>query len=142
MSVEGDGQGEFLDGEGVVDAALREGLDDFHCHAEFGECGRRGVFWLGWALRPRHSLHSSASNPCMFQSVDIKIGFKDSPRELTVSLSGDRDAVVGQIRGALEGSEQLLNLEDSLGRVYVVRVADISFVEIGTDSSRPVGFSV
>lgn len=77
----------------------------------------------------------------MMGVMDIKIGFSDSPRELVINLESDQEAVVSQINDALNNNEATLQLEDSKGRRYLVRSAQVAYVEVGATAPRAVGFS-
>ncbi|RNE49040.1 DUF3107 domain-containing protein [Corynebacterium alimapuense] len=73
--------------------------------------------------------------------MDIKIGFADSPRELVITLDSDQESVVAQITDALNNDSDTLQLQDTKGRLYIVRSSRISYVEVGTVAQRSVGFA-
>ncbi|PFG27073.1 Protein of uncharacterised function (DUF3107) [Corynebacterium renale] len=72
--------------------------------------------------------------------MDIKIGFVENGRELALSTAQSREEVEAAVRDALSGASDLLQLDDSRGRRYIVRTATIAYVEIGTATQRSVGF--
>lgn len=76
------------------------------------------------------------------EHVDVRIGVKNSPKELEVILEDgtDGEAVRQHIDKALaEGGT--LWLTDRKGRQYGVPVDKVGYVEIGSsDASRRIGF--
>ncbi|MEZ2121476.1 MULTISPECIES: DUF3107 domain-containing protein [unclassified Corynebacterium] len=72
--------------------------------------------------------------------MDIKIGFSDTAREVVVSSNEEQDAVVTQVSEALADDNGILRLTDDKGRVVLVRNSRIAYIEVGTTTSRPVGF--
>jgi hypothetical protein len=74
--------------------------------------------------------------------VDVRIGVKNSPKELEVVLAEDTDgdAVREHIDNAFSNGGTLW-LTDRRGRQYGVPVDKVAYVEIGsTDASRRIGF--
>ncbi len=74
-------------------------------------------------------------------NVDIKIGFIDSPRELTVSVDQDHDAAVELVTSALENPDGIFTLTDTKGAKVLVRNSQIAYVQIGRPSPQAVGFA-
>ncbi|AKK02555.1 DUF3107 domain-containing protein [Corynebacterium epidermidicanis] len=72
--------------------------------------------------------------------MDIKIGFTDSPRELTIATDASQDEVRAKVAAALEAESGVLELSDDRGRQYLVRNSRIAYVEIGAANARTVGF--
>lgn len=71
--------------------------------------------------------------------MEIRIGIKHSPRELTF----DTDSTVDDVRGALTAAlkdDDLLALSDSKGRQYLIAPSAVLYVELGGDAGRRVGF--
>jgi Protein of unknown function (DUF3107) len=78
----------------------------------------------------------------MEEHVDVRIGVKNSPKELEVVLSDDTDgdAVREHIDTALSDGGTLW-LTDRRGRQYGVPVDKVAYVEIGsTNANRRIGF--
>lgn len=73
--------------------------------------------------------------------MDIKIGFQDSPRELVVHVAENDAALKERIAQTLSGEERVLELQDAKGRTYLVRIAAIAYVDMGTTAPRAVGFA-
>ncbi|CAM3993042.1 hypothetical protein COFR110785_08360 [Corynebacterium frankenforstense] len=76
-----------------------------------------------------------------FSSMELKIGFKDTPRELVIDAKGDAGAVSGEVRSALERGEGILELEDQRGQRYLLRVSEVAYAAVGADTPRTVGFA-
>jgi len=72
--------------------------------------------------------------------VEIRIGLANSPRELSFESEEAADAVKKAVTDALESGTGHLSFTDAKGNSYVVPTASITFVEVGTDHSRRVGF--
>lgn len=73
-------------------------------------------------------------------SVEVKIGIADSPRELTVQTSLSGDEVHEQISTALGGDDPVVSLTDDKGVRYLIPVARVAYVEVGSSEARRVGF--
>lgn len=71
--------------------------------------------------------------------MEIKIGVKQSPREIIV----DSDKTPEELSAHIEESVQagsVLSFTDAKGRQVLVPAAALAYVEIGTESARRVGF--
>jgi hypothetical protein len=78
----------------------------------------------------------------MEEDVDVRIGVKNSPREIEVLLADDTDGeeVREHIDRTLSDGKTLW-LTDRRGRTYGVPVDKVAYVEIGTsDKGRRIGF--
>jgi len=73
-------------------------------------------------------------------TVEVRIGIKHSPRELSFETDATADAVRGQIEQAVANDSALLSLTDTKGRQYLVDTNSISYVELGAEAGRKVGF--
>ena len=71
--------------------------------------------------------------------MDITIGVQHLTRELVLESDQSSDDVAREVSAALEG-KAVLELHDTKGRRVIVPTASIGYVEIGTESSRRVGF--
>jgi len=71
--------------------------------------------------------------------VDIRIGIANSAREISFETSQNPDEIEKAVSTALE-SEKYLKLSDDRGRLYIVPVASFSYLEIGAEETRRVGF--
>lgn len=77
----------------------------------------------------------------MMGSMDIKIGFADSPRELVITTETNQDEVASKVTEALNNDAATLELTDEKGVRYIIRARQISYVELGTTTQRFVGFA-
>ena len=72
--------------------------------------------------------------------MDIRIGIANSPREIsfeTRQTSADVEKIVSD---ALESDAKFVKLNDAKGNAYLVPVASLAYLEIGSEESRRVGF--
>jgi Protein of unknown function (DUF3107) len=74
--------------------------------------------------------------------VEVKIGIVESARELVVSSDQTADEVGSLVDTALASSDGLLRLVDEKGRKFIVRAAQIAYVEIAPEDGRKVGFAI
>ena len=72
--------------------------------------------------------------------MEVRIGIKHSPRELSFETDATPDTVRGQIEQAVADKAALLTLSDTKGRQYLVSTESISYVELGAEAGRKVGF--
>ncbi|NKQ57493.1 DUF3107 domain-containing protein [Amycolatopsis sp. K13G38] len=74
--------------------------------------------------------------------MEVKIGIKDTPRELVVSSGQSAEEVEALVADALKAGEGLLRLTDDKGRKFVIPSDRIAYVEIAPSDVRKVGFAV
>jgi hypothetical protein len=74
--------------------------------------------------------------------VEVKIGIAESARELVVSSDQTPDEVQALVDDALKDADGLLRLVDDKGRRYLVRAAQIAYVEIAPAPTGRVGFAI
>jgi Protein of unknown function (DUF3107) len=77
------------------------------------------------------------------ERVDVRIGIVQTMKELEVVLpeEADRGDLVKNIESTLGSSDGVLQLTDRRGRLVVVPVARIAYVEVGApEQERRVGF--
>lgn len=72
-------------------------------------------------------------------AVEVKIGVQNAVRELVVETDESTDAIAKLVSDAI-ASDGVLTLTDIKGRVMVVPVAKLAYVEIGRSVSGQVGF--
>jgi hypothetical protein len=72
--------------------------------------------------------------------VDIRIGIANSPRELNFESSQTSAEIEKIVAAALDGDAKFIKLNDDKGKIYLVPVASFSYLEVGTETSRRVGF--
>jgi hypothetical protein len=71
--------------------------------------------------------------------VEIKIGVVDTPKELSIDSEESAEAIAKAVESAIKDGN-LLTLNDSRGRTYLLPAEKIAYVEIGPGTSRKVGF--
>lgn len=71
--------------------------------------------------------------------MDIKIGIQHVQRELVVDTDDDAATVSASVTAALEAGG-LLSLTDTKGRVTLVPVDKLAYVEVGGGAAGAVGF--
>jgi len=72
--------------------------------------------------------------------VDIRIGITNSPRELSFESDQSAADIEKIVATALESDAKFIRLTDDKGRVFLVPAQSLAYVEVGTESSRRVGF--
>lgn len=72
--------------------------------------------------------------------MEVRIGIKHSPRELSFETDASADEVRGLIEDAVGKDGALVTLSDAKGRQYLVDTESIAFVELGGEAGRKVGF--
>lgn len=72
--------------------------------------------------------------------MDIRIGILNTARELAFESAATPAEVEKAVSAALESDAKLLTLTDDKGKIYLVPIASLAYVEVGGDTSRRVGF--
>ncbi|MGO2035700.1 MAG: DUF3107 domain-containing protein [Brevibacterium sp.] len=72
--------------------------------------------------------------------MEIKIGVKQTQREITLESSEDPKELAARIEEKLK-SDELLTFTDTKGRQVFVPAGSLGYLEIGSETSRRVGFS-
>lgn len=72
--------------------------------------------------------------------MEIRIGIQNSPRELGFESSESPAEVQKRIADAIENGTPHLTLADENGRLYIVPIASLAYVEVGSEKARRVGF--
>jgi hypothetical protein len=72
--------------------------------------------------------------------MDIRIGIRDSGREISFESNQTAGEVEQAVAAVLEGGAKVLKLSDSKGRRYIVPTDALGYVEIGAEEARRVGF--
>lgn len=70
--------------------------------------------------------------------MEITIGMQNTSREIVLESTLSTDEAADHIKKSLTSS--FLELEDTKGRRIVVPSNAVAFVEIGSETTRPVGF--
>lgn len=72
--------------------------------------------------------------------MDIRIGIANSPREINIESSQTPAEIEKVVSAALDAESKFIKLSDDKGKVYIVPVASFSYLEMGGEESRRVGF--
>lgn len=72
--------------------------------------------------------------------MDIRIGIANSPREIAFESSQTSSEVEKIVSDAISSEAKLVKLTDGKGNTYVVPIASLAYLEIGSEESRRVGF--
>ncbi|MET0590477.1 MAG: DUF3107 domain-containing protein [Naasia sp.] len=72
--------------------------------------------------------------------MDIRIGIANSPRELNFESSQPSAEIEKAVADALAGDTKYFTLSDDAGKIYIVPTASLSYIEVGTQETRRVGF--
>jgi hypothetical protein len=72
--------------------------------------------------------------------LDIRIGIQNSARELSFESSQSATEIETLVSKAIDEGAKILKLKDNKGRLFLVPVSSIGYVECGAEESRRVGF--
>lgn len=72
--------------------------------------------------------------------MEVRIGVRDVTREVTFESAQTPEEVHAVVTAALQGDEQVMTLTDERGRMVVVPVQSVGYVEIGVPEKGRVGF--
>ena len=74
--------------------------------------------------------------------MEVRIGIVDAPREVVIDVSESSEDIATTYRDALGQTDGVLHLADAKGRLLLVPVARITYLDLGSPEHRPVGFGV
>jgi hypothetical protein len=72
--------------------------------------------------------------------VEIRIGIANTGRELNFETNEPAAEVKKAVASALDSGATHVSFTDAKGTGYIVPVANLAYVELGTEESRRVGF--
>lgn len=72
--------------------------------------------------------------------MDIRIGIRDSSREISFESAQSASEVEAAVAAVLEDGAKVLKLTDNKGRRFIVPTDALGYVEIGAEEARRVGF--
>ena len=72
--------------------------------------------------------------------MDIRIGITNTPREITFESAQTAAEVEALIAAGLGDDSPFIKLTDNKGKVFIVPVGSIAYIELGSESGRRVGF--
>ncbi|MCM1012128.1 MULTISPECIES: DUF3107 domain-containing protein [unclassified Brevibacterium] len=73
--------------------------------------------------------------------MEIKIGVRQSPREIVLDTDESAQDLAKRIEEAVK-AEALLTFTDTKGRQVFVPSTALGYIELGSETSRRVGFGV
>ena len=72
--------------------------------------------------------------------MDIRIGIANSPRELSFESTQTAAEIETAVSAALDADAKFIKLTDDKGKLYIIPTASFSYLEVGTEESRRIGF--
>lgn len=72
--------------------------------------------------------------------MEIRIGLQNTARELSFESKQSASEIEASVESALSSGAKQLKLTDERGRLFIVPVDAIAYVEIGAEEARRVGF--
>jgi Protein of unknown function (DUF3107) len=73
-------------------------------------------------------------------SVEVRIGVKGAPRELSLESAQSADEIQQAVEKALKDGAPTITLVDEKGRRVLVSTEKLAYIEIAEADSRRVGF--
>ena len=72
--------------------------------------------------------------------MDIRIGITNSPREINLESAQTAAEVEAIVAAGLQTGSTFIKLIDNKGKVFIVPSASFAYIELGSETSRRVGF--
>lgn len=72
--------------------------------------------------------------------MEIKIGLRNLGRELSFESEQSAQDVEQTIANAIDGGSKLIKLVDNKGKLFIIPVDALGYVEVGAEEVRRVGF--
>jgi hypothetical protein len=72
--------------------------------------------------------------------MEITIGVRQAPKEITLNVDTKAEAVCEAISSAIKLGEPLITLTDRHGRTVLIPTDALAYVEVGGNETRRVGF--
>jgi len=72
--------------------------------------------------------------------MEIRIGLQNTAREMAFESKQTASEIEKSVEQALSSDAKQLKLTDEKGRVFIVPVDALAYVEIGAEEARRVGF--
>lgn len=72
--------------------------------------------------------------------MEVRIGLRESARELAFESNQSAAEIEKLVVDALSSNVMQVKFTDDKGRMFIVPVASLAYVEIGADQARRVGF--
>jgi len=74
--------------------------------------------------------------------VEVRIGVGETAREVIIEVDQSTEDVVAAYQSALSQPDGVLRLTDAKGRLLLIPVARVNYLDLGSPGHRPVGFGV
>jgi hypothetical protein len=72
--------------------------------------------------------------------VEVRVGIINSPREIGFESSQEPGEMEAHIVSALESKSTFIKLADDNGKIYLVPLATLAYIEISSEEARRIGF--
>ncbi|MEQ1736873.1 MAG: DUF3107 domain-containing protein [Rhodoglobus sp.] len=72
--------------------------------------------------------------------MDIRIGIANSPREINFESAQTSAEIEKLVLTALNSDAKFVSINDDKGKLYIVPVASLAYLEVGSEESRRIGF--
>jgi len=72
--------------------------------------------------------------------LEIKIGLRNTARELSFESEASAADIEQAVANAIDSGSKLIRLVDNKGKLFIVPVDALAFVEVGAEEVRRVGF--
>lgn len=72
--------------------------------------------------------------------MDIRIGIKHSSRELSFESTSTAEEIEKQVSDAIASGAKVIGLTDAKGNRFLIQTESLSYLEIGAEETRRVGF--
>ena len=72
--------------------------------------------------------------------MDIAIGITNSPREINFESAQTPAEIEKIVADALDADSKFVKFVDNKGKLFIVPTTSLAYIEVGSESSRRVGF--
>ncbi len=72
--------------------------------------------------------------------MEIKIGLRNLARELSFESEQNGQEIEQTVANAIESGSKLIKLVDNKGKLFIIPVEALGYIEVGAEEVRRVGF--
>jgi hypothetical protein len=72
--------------------------------------------------------------------LEIKIGLRNLARELSLESEQTASEVEQSVANAIDSGAKLIKLVDNKGKLFLIPVDALGYIEVGAEEARRVGF--
>lgn len=72
--------------------------------------------------------------------MEIKVGLRNIPRELSFESEQSAQDVEQTVANAIDSGAKVIKLVDNKGKLFLIPVDALGYIEVGADEIRRVGF--